>query len=245
MGEEAVALAQQSETPLCAPLPGTSRGRAAWQLQESILALKLRKAGHSYRSIAETLSEQAIKAGRRPCSPERANRIVLKALQGLRVMQEAEAMQLRDLELERLDEWQLGLSHKLAAGDPKAVLAALALQGRRLALQGMPLASLQGGSSEGRQEAPQGGESVPGTGLGYLAYAELRVGLPAGASGQGAEALRALVSEAMRSGAMRRLPAPGPEASSTPALPEAIDVASSGASPGGMELSYTGPEGEE
>lgn len=237
--DEVVALADRSETPSRPPLLGTSRGREARRVQETILALKLRKAGYSYQSIAETLSENG-----RPCSPARANRIVLRALAGLERMQDAEALQLRNLELERLDDWQRGLETRLEKGDPKAVMAALALQGRRLALQGMPLAAMQGGQAPG---APEDGSSqgrVEGGGLGLLAYAELRVGLSAPGA-PGVDALRGLLSQALQAGALRHAPAlQAPQ----PALPSsssaALELEAEGDADERPEGSITGGGGE-
>jgi hypothetical protein len=229
-------VAPLAEVPLetaSAPLR-ESRGRRVTALEESILALKLRKAGHSYRSIAEALSK--VEGGRR-CSPERANRIVLKALQGLERMQDAEALQLRQLELERLDDWQRGMEGKLLAGDPKAVQAALMLQGRRLALQGMPLAAMQGSGASGGAEALDDGGKIDGTGTGLLAYAELRVGL--GASGQGVDQLRAMLAQALGAGAMRQLPGPTPTPLALPG-PQGHDVDRE-ASAQGAEPSLTVP----
>ena len=227
-----LALAEEAETPTRSPI-GVTRARRARKVQETVLALKLRKAGHSYSSIAETLSSQG-----RPCSAARANRIVLQALQGLERMQDAEALQLRNLELERLDEWQLRLETRIDQGDPKAIQTALMVQGRRLALQGMPLAAMQGASVSSSGDAT-GQERVEGGGLGLLAYAELRVGLGAG-SGQGVEALRGLLSQALQAGAMRALPAHQAEQPALPARAEVVDLAPLDDSPTEAEDANTG-----
>src|SRR5688572_1861256 len=92
-------------------------------------ALAYRKAGASYRAIADALG----------CSVGTAAHDVAAALATLAEQQQGEAAALRTLEAERLDTLQLGLWPKATSGDVGAVLAILKISERRARLFGLDL----------------------------------------------------------------------------------------------------------
>lgn len=195
----------EDEAPLDSPglgpeEPKPHKGQRIQAAEQGILALKLRRQGFSYRAIGKTLG----------LSEARASRLCSKALAKLERLQEGEALQLRALELERLDNWLLSLRGRLQAGEPKAIQAALQIQARRLALQGLPLAEMQGGTRE--EDREREAQALAAGGHGSMAFAELRLGLlsAGGAGASGAEALRAILSQALQAGALRGGPPGGP-----------------------------------
>ena len=105
-------------------------------------ALELRKRGMSYRQIGQELG----------VSRNTAHRYVTEELDELRAETRASAEQLRDLELERLDQYLARLQPKIEDGDEKAIATALRVQERRAKLTGL--------DAPQRSEVTIGGESV-------------------------------------------------------------------------------------
>ena len=105
-------------------------------------ALELRKRGMSYRQIGQELG----------VSRNTAHRYVTEELDELRAETRASAEQLRDLELERLDQYLARLQPKIEDGDEKAIATALRVQERRAKLTGL--------DAPQRTEVTIGGESV-------------------------------------------------------------------------------------
>ena len=203
-----------------AEIPKPHKGARIKAAEQGLVALKLRRQGFSYRAIGQAIG----------ISEARAARLCSRALARLERLQDGEALQLRALELERLDSWLLSLRGRLQAGEPKAIQAALQIQARRLALQGLPLAEMQGGTRE--EDRERDAQALAAGGQGAMAFAEMRIGMiGAGAAGaSGAEALRALLSQALQAGAMRGGPPrgplpPSPQGGASPLLSEgALDA---------------------
>ncbi|TXH44774.1 MAG: helix-turn-helix domain-containing protein [Desulfurellales bacterium] len=108
------------------PRPKTSKvdiDAAARRLR----AIELRRAGLSYRAIAEQLG----------CDPSAAYRHVAAELEALRGACAEEAKELRELELDRLDLYLRAIMPKVLAGDTKAVNVALGIGKRRAELTGL------------------------------------------------------------------------------------------------------------
>jgi len=105
-------------------------------------ALELRKRGMSYRQIGQELG----------VSRNTAHKYVTAELDELRAETRASAEQLRDLELERLDQYLARLQPKIEDGDEKAIATALRVQERRAKLTGL--------DAPQRTEVTIGGESV-------------------------------------------------------------------------------------
>lgn len=159
----------------------------------SPILLRLRLAGVSYPDAA------------RACrvSEATARRLVAQALQWAENETLAEAQHLRTMELRRLDLWEEALQTKIEAGNPEAIDKALAIQARRLALQGNAI------GRSGVMQSPLGTNAGPPmagdpSGVQALSYVELRTGmvLPA----EGLESMRALVAGALAAGAVRLPP---------------------------------------
>ena len=91
------------------------------------MALRLRKAGGSYREIAGQLAVDVATA----YADVRAE------LAALREQTVEEAKELRDLELQRFDEMTAGLWPQIRAGSPPAVTAAIRVSERRARLLGL------------------------------------------------------------------------------------------------------------
>lgn len=108
------------------PRPKTSRVDIE-AAERRLKALELRRAGMSYRAIAEQLD----------CDPSAAYRHVATELQNMREACKEAAKDLRDLELSRLDLYLRALMPKILAGDTKAVTAALGVGKRRAELTGL------------------------------------------------------------------------------------------------------------
>jgi len=105
-------------------------------------ALELRKRGMSYRQIGQELG----------VSRNTAHKYVTAELDELRAETRASAEQLRDLELERLDQYLARLQPKIDDGDEKAIATALRVQERRAKLTGL--------DAPQRTEVTIGGESA-------------------------------------------------------------------------------------
>lgn len=108
------------------PRPKTSRVDIE-AAERRLKALELRRAGLSYRAIAEQLG----------CDPSAAYRHVATELQDTREACKEAANELRELELSRLDLYLRALMPKILAGDTKAVMAALGIGKRRAELTGL------------------------------------------------------------------------------------------------------------
>lgn len=100
--------------------------------------LRLRKAGATYRDIAETLRQQYT-AERLPSGwDERyAAKDVKRELQKVRAANQEEAESIRDMELGRLDSLQRGLWQAATDGDTDAARTVLKVMKRRAALLGL------------------------------------------------------------------------------------------------------------
>ena len=105
-------------------------------------ALEMRKRGANYREIAAALG----------VGLTTAHRYVTAELDELRAETRASAEQLRDLELERLDQYLARLQPKIEDGDEKAIATALRVQERRAKLTGL--------DAPQRTEVTIGGESA-------------------------------------------------------------------------------------
>jgi hypothetical protein len=95
--------------------------------ERRVRAFGLRKAGASYRQIAQQLS----------VSLNTAWADVTAELLELREQTKADAQEVRDLELQRCDEMILGLWPAVRKGDPRSVLAAAKVMERRAKLLGL------------------------------------------------------------------------------------------------------------
>lgn len=149
--------------------PPTAPGEAERIAARRIDAMRLRKAGHSYRAIAARLRVDVATAW----DDVQAE---LTALRGLTVKV---AEDVRAIELQRLDDATLGLGPKIKKGDPKAVMAMVRVSDRRAKLLGLD--APQRREVTGADGAPL----VPPADLSRLTSEEL-------------EALAALVSKAGR-----------------------------------------------
>lgn len=177
--------------PALGLLDTSSRAAKAIRNRElGYLAVRMRRAGIDYRTISRTLK----------VTDSKARYLVAKALDALSTDTVAEARQLQTLELGRLDAWEEALQERIAKGNAEAINTALAIQARRLALQGAGI------GRSGVMQAPLGSnlgqsEGAEPSGVGTLSYVELRAGIVG--SPQEAESLRALVSAALQAGAVR------------------------------------------
>lgn len=172
--------------------------RAALKVRRKVLSpilLRLRLAGVSYAEAARVCR----------VSENTARRLVASALQLAEGETMAEAAHLRTMELRRLDLWESALQDKASEGSTEAIDKLLAIQARRLALQGAGI------GRSGVMQAPLGanaGAPMAGdpSGVAALSYVELRAGIVA--SPEGLESMRALVASALEAGAVR-LPTQG------------------------------------
>lgn len=96
-------------------------------------ALKLRRAGAHYRTIAQQCG----------VSVETAYADVQAELAALRSVTEQDAEVIRDLELRRLDDYMLALAPKAQRGDVSAITACLRVQERRSKYLGLDAAIKQ------------------------------------------------------------------------------------------------------
>lgn len=103
------------------------RGQVETIAERRVTALRLRKAGASYREIAGQLTVDVATA----YADVRAE------LAALREQTVEEAKELRDLELQRFDEMTAGLWPQIQAGSPPAVSAAVRVSERRAKLLGL------------------------------------------------------------------------------------------------------------
>ena len=101
--------------------------RDAINTEKGLQALELRKAGYTYAEIGKTLG----------VSMQQAHRIVIKRLTELRERVYEEALQVQQLECERLDGLFRALWPKAQEGDTHAVYAAVNIMGRRAKLLGL------------------------------------------------------------------------------------------------------------
>lgn len=167
--------------------------RAALKVRRKVLSpilLRLRLAGVSYPDAARACK----------VSESTARRLVAQALAAAEGETIAEAQHLRTMELRRLDLWEEALQGKAEAGSPEAVDKLLAIQARRLALQGSAI------GRSGVMQSPLGSNAGPPmegdpTGTAALSYVELRAGMVVPA--EGLESMRALVAGALAAGAVR------------------------------------------
>jgi DNA-binding CsgD family transcriptional regulator len=97
--------------------------------ERRIKVLSLRKAGVSFRAIAETLG----------CSIATVHGDVQHVYAELNAQQQAEAQELRTLEAARLDDLQAGCWSRARNGDLKAIQTALRIMERRARLLGLDL----------------------------------------------------------------------------------------------------------
>lgn len=100
---------------------------AAVIAERRVRALQYRLAGASYRKIAKELQ----------VSVETAWSDVQAELRALRDIAVQDAEELRELELQRLDEWTLHLTAKAREGDPRAIQTLVRIQERRARLTGI------------------------------------------------------------------------------------------------------------
>jgi hypothetical protein len=107
--------------------PRGRRGQAEAIAERRALALELRKAGGSYREIAQQLGVDV----------HTVHGDVTAELAALRETTSGRAEELRDLELQRLDQMTAGLSAPIRAGSPPAVTAAVRVSERRARLLGL------------------------------------------------------------------------------------------------------------
>lgn len=106
------------------------RGRPAEKgaiLQRQIQALELRKAGFSYRAIAEKLD----------IGHAQAHKDVMGELERLAQLRDGKATEILELELERLDMLTKGLEPMASAGNPGSVNSFLRVMERRAKLLGL------------------------------------------------------------------------------------------------------------
>ena len=121
---------------------GKRKGPDPSAVERRAQALELRKRGMSYRQIGQELG----------VSRNTAHKYVTAELDELRAETRVSAEQLRDLELERLDQYLARLQPKIEDGDEKAIATALRVQERRAKLTGL--------DAPQRTEVTIGGESV-------------------------------------------------------------------------------------
>jgi outer membrane protein TolC len=95
--------------------------------ERRVKALDLRKAGATYRQIAKQCE----------VSVETAWGDVQAELRALRTLAQADAEELRELELRRLDDWTLSLTPRVREGDPRAAVALVRMQERRAKYTGI------------------------------------------------------------------------------------------------------------
>ena len=100
---------------------------AAVIAERRVRALQYRLAGASYRKIAKELQ----------VSVETAWSDVQAELRALREIAVHDAEELRELEMQRLDEWTLNLTPKARDGDPRAIGTLVRIQERRAKLTGL------------------------------------------------------------------------------------------------------------
>lgn len=100
--------------------------------ERRIKALALRKAGASYRSIADTLA----------CSLSQVYDDVQHAYAELNAQQQAEAAEARTLEAARLDDVQASFWQRARSGDVKAAQTVLRVMERRAKLLGLDAPTL-------------------------------------------------------------------------------------------------------
>lgn len=99
--------------------------------ERRVRAFGLRKAGASYRQIAQQLS----------VSLNTAWADVNAELLELRAQVQADAAEVRDMELQRCDEMILGLWPAVRRGEPKSIMAAVRVAERRAKLLGLDAAT--------------------------------------------------------------------------------------------------------
>lgn len=106
----------------------TTGKQSVGHAQKAVEALELRKLGLSYRKIAEQMGLPG---------PSSAFALVDGELQALRESAREKTEAVRDLELERTELLWRACMGKAAAGDPRSILAAVAVLKRRAALLGL------------------------------------------------------------------------------------------------------------
>jgi hypothetical protein len=107
------------------------RGQAEAKALRAVQALQLRLVGASYRHIGRTLA----------VSVRTAYYDVHDALATVDTVKRTQAERLLEIELERLDHLTMALRRGVAAGDPRAVLAAVRVMERRAKLLGLDAAT--------------------------------------------------------------------------------------------------------
>lgn len=190
-----------------------TRSRAARKVRKAQLgriAVKLRLAGVTYPVIAAVCR----------VSVGTARGYVVEALQEAETDTLGEASHLRALELSRLDAWEASLQDKLEKGSPEAVNTLLAVQARRLALQGAGI------GRSGVMQSPMTDGGANPTGTEALGYVELRAGLLG--SPEALARARSLIGEAMQAGAVSGL---HPATLEPVAAPQALEASSPAQAP--------------
>ncbi|KPJ59092.1 MAG: hypothetical protein AMJ46_12560 [Latescibacteria bacterium DG_63] len=114
------------------PPRSASKFRAAAREQ---LAVELRKGGATMAKIGAAIAEQ--EGLSKPITAATVSRILKRALARLRKYTDAEAEDLRQLELERIDDLIAGLWEAAKGGHPDSVKQFLAVQDRRCKLLGI------------------------------------------------------------------------------------------------------------
>jgi len=107
-------------------------------LEHEEKAVRLRKAGLSYRRIAEAIG----------MSTQGAYRAVDRAVRKLQTRVAEDTRKMVAIELERLDDMQLGVWQSASKGDTKAIATVLAIMDRRARLTGMDEPAIVNGSDQ-------------------------------------------------------------------------------------------------
>ncbi len=108
-------------------LHSPNKPRDAAAVDNTTKALELRKRGLPFRAIAKELN----------ISKTHAHDLVVRALTEIREDNRKAADLVRDLEVERLDEWMTKLASRIDDGDCVAIKTALAISERRSKLLGL------------------------------------------------------------------------------------------------------------
>lgn len=142
------------ENTLGGELPKRHVGEDEVIAERRAKAFSLRKAGASYRQIAQQMA----------VSLNTAYADVQAELLELREQTKSDAVEVRELELQRCDEMILGLWPAVRRGDPKAVMAAVRVSDRRARLLGLDAPSKQEvtGANGGPLEVKELRESLAG-----------------------------------------------------------------------------------
>ena len=107
-----------------------ARGKAQEKgaiLERQLQALELRKGGFTYREIGKRLGVSHVQA----------HRDIQEELKHLASLRSESAEELRQLELEKLDNYERNLSHWADAGSVEAVRTLIKIQERRAKLLGL------------------------------------------------------------------------------------------------------------